>query len=95
MPTWIWEQTDWPAFRWREAEVSPVLARARLAQGRILGAAGLLDPYPNRGSPNGPTRLTERTVMETRRGVVWWADLGPLRPREQTGRRPVEYEADL
>ncbi|HEV7505251.1 MAG TPA: Fic family protein [Thermoanaerobaculia bacterium] len=44
MPAWIWEQTDWPAFRWREAEVSPVLARARLAQGRILGAAGMLDP---------------------------------------------------
>ena len=24
-----------------------------------------------------------------RRGEVWWADLGPYRPREQTGRRPV------
>ena len=23
------------------------------------------------------------------RGEVWWADLGPFRPREQTGRRPV------
>jgi Domain of unknown function (DUF4172) len=44
MSTWIWEQTDWPAFHWRDTEVSPVLARARLAQGRILGAAGLLDP---------------------------------------------------
>ena len=44
MPTWIWEYTDWPEFRWRETEVSPVLARARLAQGRILGAAGMLDP---------------------------------------------------
>jgi len=44
MPTWIWEQADWPAFHWRETEISPVLARARLAQGRILGAAGLLDP---------------------------------------------------
>lgn len=44
MPAWIWEQTDWPDFHWSETEVSPVLARARLAQGRILGAAGLLDP---------------------------------------------------
>jgi Fic family protein len=44
MSTWIWERTDWPAFRWRETEISPALARARLAQGRILGAAGLLDP---------------------------------------------------
>ena len=24
-----------------------------------------------------------------RRGEVWWADLGPFRPHEQTGRRPV------
>ena len=24
-----------------------------------------------------------------RRGEVWWADLGPFRLREQTGRRPV------
>lgn len=24
-----------------------------------------------------------------RRGEVWWADLGPFRPREQTGHRPV------
>ena len=24
-----------------------------------------------------------------RRGEVWWADLGPFRAREQTGRRPV------
>jgi len=24
-----------------------------------------------------------------KRGEVWWADLGPFRPQEQTGRRPV------
>jgi mRNA interferase MazF len=24
-----------------------------------------------------------------RRGELWWADLGPHRPQEQTGRRPV------
>jgi hypothetical protein len=24
-----------------------------------------------------------------KRGEVWWADLGPYRPQEQTGRRPV------
>lgn len=24
-----------------------------------------------------------------KRGEIWWADLGPHRPREQTGRRPV------
>jgi mRNA interferase MazF len=24
-----------------------------------------------------------------KRGEIWWADLGPYRPQEQTGRRPV------
>ena len=24
-----------------------------------------------------------------KRGEIWWADLGPFRPQEQTGRRPV------
>jgi mRNA interferase MazF len=24
-----------------------------------------------------------------KRGEIWWADLGPYRPTEQTGRRPV------
>ncbi|MFH0903103.1 MAG: type II toxin-antitoxin system PemK/MazF family toxin [Pseudomonadota bacterium] len=24
-----------------------------------------------------------------RRGEIWWAELGPYRSREQTGRRPV------
>jgi mRNA interferase MazF len=24
-----------------------------------------------------------------KRGEIWWADLGPYRPLEQTGRRPV------
>jgi mRNA-degrading endonuclease toxin of MazEF toxin-antitoxin module len=24
-----------------------------------------------------------------KRGEIWWADLGPYRAREQTGRRPV------
>ncbi|HBL26957.1 MAG TPA: DUF4172 domain-containing protein [Acidobacteria bacterium] len=44
MPSWIWEHPDWPGFRWSETEISPVLVRARFAQGRILGAASLLDP---------------------------------------------------
>lgn len=41
--TWIWQQPDWPRFRWDEARLAPLLARARLAQGKILGAARLLD----------------------------------------------------
>jgi len=31
-----------------------------------------------------------------KRGEIWWADLGPYRPREQTGRRPViVWQSDL
>lgn len=41
--TWIWQQPDWPRFRWDEARLAPLLARARLAQGKVLGAARLLD----------------------------------------------------
>lgn len=40
---WIWQQEDWPHFRWDAAAISPMLAQARLAQGKALGAARLLD----------------------------------------------------
>lgn len=40
---WIWQQPDWPRFRWDEARLAQVLARARLAQGKALGAVRLLD----------------------------------------------------
>jgi Fic family protein len=43
-PAWIWQQPDWPSFRWDDAAIGPALARARLAQGKVLGAARLLDP---------------------------------------------------
>lgn len=42
-PTWIWQQPDWPRFRWDEARLAPPLSRARLAQGKALGAARFLD----------------------------------------------------
>lgn len=41
--TWIWQQPDWPHFVWNPAALFPALARARLAQGKVLGAARLLD----------------------------------------------------
>ncbi|MDZ4813979.1 MAG: Fic family protein [Pseudomonadota bacterium] len=40
---WIWQHTDWPIFNWDVAAVAPYLARARLAQGRVLGAVRVLD----------------------------------------------------
>jgi Fic family protein len=42
-PTWIWQQPDWPRFRWDEARLAQPLSRARLAQGKALGAARFLD----------------------------------------------------
>lgn len=41
---WIWEQAAWPRFRWQAAVVAPALGSARLAQGKVLGGLGLLDP---------------------------------------------------
>ena len=40
---WIWQQRDWPQFSWDAEAISPALARARLAQGKTLGTARLLD----------------------------------------------------
>ena len=44
MPRWIWEDPKWPHFSWDEARVGRPQAQARLAQGRLLGAVGILDP---------------------------------------------------
>lgn len=41
--TWIWQHPGWPRFDWDAARLAPMLARARLAQGKVLGAARLLD----------------------------------------------------
>jgi len=42
---WIWQQPEWPRFRWDKARLASVLSRARLAQGKVLGAARLLDAH--------------------------------------------------
>ena len=41
---WIWARPEWPALRWDAGRLAPALAAARLAQGKALGAARLLDP---------------------------------------------------
>lgn len=41
---WVWQQSDWPQFRWDQGVLAQVLARARLVQGKVLGATQLLDP---------------------------------------------------
>ncbi|WP_448095912.1 Fic family protein [Luteibacter yeojuensis] len=42
-PTWIWQHPDWPAFRWQDDAIAPLLRACQLAQGRLLGAAGTVD----------------------------------------------------
>lgn len=42
-PPWIWQQPDWPRFRWDEARLARLLSGARLAQGKALGAVRFLD----------------------------------------------------
>ena len=41
--TWIWQQPDWPKFVWDANEISNSLAQARLAQGKLQGAAQILN----------------------------------------------------
>lgn len=45
---WIWQQSDWPGFRWRDAVVQPLLHRIRAEQGRLLGR---FDAVGNEHSP--------------------------------------------
>lgn len=40
---WIWQNSDWPEFRWDAGGLSLALSRARLAQGKVLGTLRLLD----------------------------------------------------
>ncbi len=37
---WIWQQADWPEFRWDDARVQPMLRQAHLNLGVLLGRAG-------------------------------------------------------
>jgi len=39
-PRWIWQQSDWPHFRWQADALAPLLRDCQLAQGRLLGMAG-------------------------------------------------------
>ena len=41
--TWIWQQPNWPKFVWDANEISNSLAQARLAQGKLQGAAQILN----------------------------------------------------
>ncbi|MEX1828515.1 Fic family protein [Luteibacter sp. CQ10] len=38
-PSWIWQNADWPAFRWEDQAVSPLLRQCQQAMGRLVGMA--------------------------------------------------------
>jgi Uncharacterized conserved protein len=39
-PLWIWQQPDWPHFRWQAEPLAPLLRTCSHAQGRLLGMLG-------------------------------------------------------
>lgn len=38
--SWIWQHPDWPAFRWRDADLLPLLRACVQAQGQLSGMVG-------------------------------------------------------
>lgn len=41
--SWIWQDAEWPEFRWDAACLAHGLSRARLVQGKVLGSLRMLD----------------------------------------------------
>jgi Fic family protein len=41
---WIWESSTWPPLQWDAGQLAAPLAKARAAQGRMLGMADMLTP---------------------------------------------------
>ncbi|MDM5103848.1 DUF4172 domain-containing protein [Aeromonas salmonicida] len=37
-PFWIWQQADWPHFRWQDSEVLPRLRHAQRRLGMLIGS---------------------------------------------------------
>ena len=37
---WIWQQSQWPHFEWRDDVILPLLRAVRMKQGVLLGKAG-------------------------------------------------------
>lgn len=42
MVKWIWQQSDWPHFTWKDEYIQPLLRAVRLKQGLLLGKTGLI-----------------------------------------------------
>ena len=41
---WIWQQLDWPLFRWNSSVLEPLLEKARAARQELLGRLETLEP---------------------------------------------------
>jgi len=41
-PRWIWQQSDWPHFKWQAETLAPLLRACQQAQGRLLGMVGAI-----------------------------------------------------
>ena len=43
-PTWIWQRSDWPQFRWKGSALEPLLEQARAARQALLSRLETLEP---------------------------------------------------
>jgi hypothetical protein len=46
--SWIWQQQDWPQFRWQSSTLEPLLEQARLARHELLSRLETLEPSLDR-----------------------------------------------
>ena len=42
--SWIWQQPDWPQFRWKSSALEPLLEQARTARDELLSRLETLEP---------------------------------------------------
>lgn len=104
--TWIWEQPDWPAFRWRDADLIAPLAEVRHEQGLLLGRAESLGfSTRERTSVNTLTREVIKTseiegerldTDQVRSSIArkLGLDIGGLKPSDRNVDGVVEMALD-
>lgn len=80
--TYIHEQSDWPAFRWDESRLAPLLAEIRHRQGRLLGHMDALG-FRLRGEAN----LATLTVDIVKSSAIEGEVLDPQQVRSSLARK--------
>ena len=81
-PKWIWQHPRWPQFTWDQAALATPLARARRAQGELLGMARLLDPKQDRAA-----QLEVLTLEGLKTSAIEGEELDPKAVRSSLARR--------